>query len=474
MKGVYVLSEEKIKKRSTLVDVILLTTIFSAFLAFIFIAFFHSKEETIQQGKTNTFTIPKSETSEMESTFSNIKIIADVSNDDYAPFAIQYPSTMHKNVNEVITKFITDEKNTYIQKMRIKKDDLKIDASGELNISFEIFEHKENFYSFLVKTVQSLPNEKTTESYTTYFMNNEDGEIFTLDQVLNNNKESLTTVASKVYTLLKEDNRYANLNDNEIKQAILPKWTNFSHFVIHEDNIKFYFNNLIEETTNSPANAAVPLASINDLLIKELQIKVAKPTQNSSAENNDSTKRVALTFDDGPNPDVTPQILEILKKYDAKATFFMLGSRVQYYPDIVKDIYNQGHEIGNHTFNHPQLTKMTEAQILKEYSSTEQAIIQAIGVPSTVFRPPYGATNTQVKNTIDSLHVLWTIDTLDWKHRSAAKILPYVQNSMQNNAIILMHDIHQSTADGLESVLKYLQKNGYEFVTVSEVMKYKK
>ena len=152
----------------------------------------------------------------------------------------------------------------------------------------------------------------------------------------------------------------------------------------------------------------------------------------------------------------------------------MLGSRVQYYPDIVKDIYNQGHEIGNHTFNHPQLTKMTEAQILKEYSSTEQAIIQAIGVPSTVFRPPYGATNTQVKNTIDSLHVLWTIDTLDWKHRSAAKILPYVQNSMQNNAIILMHDIHQSTADGLESVLKYLQKNGYEFVTVSEVMKYKK
>ena len=180
----YVLADKNIKKRNTLVDVILLTAIFSAFLGIIFIAFFHSKEETIKQGNTNTFTIPKSETSEMESPFSNIKIITDVSNDDYAPFAIQYPFTLHENVNEVVTAFITEEKNTYIQKMRLKKDDITVDASGELNISFEIFQHKENFYSFLIKTVQSLPNEKRTESYTTYFVNNADGEI--LDELPKN------------------------------------------------------------------------------------------------------------------------------------------------------------------------------------------------------------------------------------------------------------------------------------------------
>ena len=473
MRGVYGLDENNIKKRNTLVDVILLTSIFSAFLAIIFIVFFHSKEETIQQGRTNTFTIPKSETSEMDSPFSNIKIITDVSNDDYAPFAIQYPYTIHENVNEVITNFITEEKNTYIQKMRLKKGDIKIGATGELNVSFEIFQHKDNFYSFLIKTVQSLPNEKRTESYTTYFLNNEDGKIFTFKQLLSDNKESLKTVASHTYSLLKEDNRYTHLHDDEIKEATKTNWSNFSHFVIHDDVLEFYFNNLIEKNTNIPTNVPVPLTLIDSLLIEQVQLTVAQPNENLGLENNEARKLVALTFDDGPNPDVTPQILELLKRYDAQATFFMLGSRVQYYPEIVKSIYDQGHEIGNHTWNHPQLTKMSEAQILKEYSSTEQAIIQAIGVPSTVFRAPYGASNSLVKNTIDSSHVLWSIDTEDWKHRSANKILPYVENSMHNNAIILMHDIHQSTADGLESVLKFLQNAGYEFVTVSEVVQYK-
>ena len=181
-------------------------------------------------------------------------------------------------------------------------------------------------------------------------------------------------------------------------------------------------------------------------------------------------KLVALTFDDGPHPDVTPLIVSLLEKYNAKATFFMLGSRVQYYPEIARAVYESGHEVGNHTWNHPVLTKMTEAQILKEYSTTEQAIIQAIGAPSTIFRPPYGATNDLVKSVIPSPQFNWTVDTEDWKHRSSEKLLPAVQQAVHQNAIILMHDIHLSTAHGLEAVLQYLQKEGYEFVTISQMM----
>ncbi|WP_223555539.1 polysaccharide deacetylase family protein [Lysinibacillus sphaericus] len=181
-------------------------------------------------------------------------------------------------------------------------------------------------------------------------------------------------------------------------------------------------------------------------------------------------KRVALTFDDGPDAKVTPQVLAILKKYDAKATFFMVGTNVSKNPAIVEQVYEAGHEIGNHTWNHPKLTSLSTAAAKQEVDKTSNAIYNAIGQYPTVFRPPYGATNDKVRSVITMPSILWSIDTLDWKHRNADKVLSYVKASAKDGSIILMHDIHQSTANGLENVILYLQKQGYEFVTVSEIL----
>ena len=181
-------------------------------------------------------------------------------------------------------------------------------------------------------------------------------------------------------------------------------------------------------------------------------------------------KRVALTFDDGPDAKVTPQILAVLKKYEAKATFFMVGKNVLINKEIVKQIYKDGHEIGNHTWNHPKLTKLSNTTVKQEVDLTSNAIFKAIGQNPTVFRPPYGATNDQVRSVISMPSILWSVDTLDWKHRNAAKILSYVKASAKDGSIILMHDIHQSTANGLENVLLYLQQQDYELVTVSEIL----
>ena len=181
-------------------------------------------------------------------------------------------------------------------------------------------------------------------------------------------------------------------------------------------------------------------------------------------------KRVALTFDDGPDAKVTPQVLAILKKYDAKATFFMVGTNVSKNPAIVEQVYEAGHEIGNHTWNHPKLTSLSTSAVKQEVDKTSNAIYNAIGQYPTVFRPPYGATNDKVRSVITTPSILWSIDTLDWKHRNADKVLSYVKASAKDGSIILMHDIHQSTANGLENVILYLQKQGYEFVTVSEIL----
>ncbi|MDD1505685.1 MULTISPECIES: polysaccharide deacetylase family protein [unclassified Lysinibacillus] len=181
-------------------------------------------------------------------------------------------------------------------------------------------------------------------------------------------------------------------------------------------------------------------------------------------------KRVALTFDDGPDAKVTPQVLAILKKYDAKATFFMVGQNVSKNSAVVKQIYEAGHEIGNHTWDHAKLTALSTANVKQEVDRTNNAIYAAIGQYPTVFRPPYGATNDKVRSVMTMPSILWSIDTLDWKHRNAEKILTYVKASAKDGSIILMHDIHQTTANGLENVILYLQKQGYEFVTVSEIL----
>lgn len=181
-------------------------------------------------------------------------------------------------------------------------------------------------------------------------------------------------------------------------------------------------------------------------------------------------KRVALTFDDGPDAKVTPQILATLSKYNAKATFFMVGPNASKNSAIVKKVYEAGHEVGNHTWNHPKLTGLSTANVKQEVDRTSNAIYASIGQYPTVFRPPYGAVNDKVRSVITMPSILWSIDTLDWKHRNADKILASVKASVKDGSIILMHDIHQTTANGLENVILYLQKQGYEFVTVSEIL----
>ena len=468
------MEHQKYDKRSIIIDTILLTAIFSIFLSIIFITFFESRDSqtkeknTVDVPNSVVYSIPKSETSETSSPYSHIRIVTDVSNDPYIPFAIQYPTTTHANINEQIVKIVNLEKQQYIKEMQ-SLHGKSADAVGDLNISFEVFEYDEKYYSFLLHKKRSIPGKETTQSYNTFVMDNDNSQLIGIDTLLNDNEESLKTLSSHIQALLKNEEKFSYIKQSTIQQETSAEWVNFKNFIVANKEITFYFNNLIGEQLYEPLHVSFDLSTINPLLSEQFQIQMVIeepaiiPVQ---AEK----KYVALTFDDGPHPDVTPLILNILEKYNAKATFFMLGSRVQYYPEIARHVYENGHEIGNHTWNHPTLTKMTEAQILKEYSSTEQAIIQAIGVPSTIFRPPYGASNELVKSTITSPHFNWTVDTQDWKYRNAERLLPAVQQAVHPNAVILMHDIHLSTAHGLEAVMQYLQQEGYEFVTISQLM----
>ena len=179
---------------------------------------------------------------------------------------------------------------------------------------------------------------------------------------------------------------------------------------------------------------------------------------------------VAITFDDGPHSRNTDDIVNIFSKYNAHATFFMLGSNVVKYPDVVKRVYDAGHEIGIHTWNHKELTKLSSDEVKNEVNNTATEIEKITGKRPTLVRPPYGSINENVKNSIDNPLILWNIDSLDWKSRDKEKIVPLVVNNVQDGDIILLHDIHSTTIPAVEEILKYLIENDYQVITVSQML----
>lgn len=182
-----------------------------------------------------------------------------------------------------------------------------------------------------------------------------------------------------------------------------------------------------------------------------------------------SRPMISITYDDGPAK-YTSAILDCLEKYGARATFFVQGQSVSKYPDSIKRAVSLGCEIGNHTKNHANLSKLGASQIAEQLSYTNNAVYDLTGVRPALFRPPYGAYNNAVLSAANMPAVMWSVDTLDWKTRNAGKTLDCVRQKARDGSIILMHDIHAPTADAAESVIKYLLKQGYQLVTVSELL----
>lgn len=181
-------------------------------------------------------------------------------------------------------------------------------------------------------------------------------------------------------------------------------------------------------------------------------------------------KLVALTFDDGPNNTSTPRILDILKKNDVKATFFVLGSMVDANPTVVKRAHDEGHVIANHSYSHANLINLDEKGIQNEVIKTNQKIEKIIGEEPYLLRPPYGSFNSKVKNATGMEIALWNVDSLDWKTRNSNAILKQVKSSVLPHSVILMHDIYSTTADSLDPMIKHLKSQGYEFCFVDELI----
>ena len=185
-----------------------------------------------------------------------------------------------------------------------------------------------------------------------------------------------------------------------------------------------------------------------------------------------SKPMVALTFDDGPNYN-TSKVLDILEKYNVKATFFILGSNIKGNEGIIKRMNELDMEIGNHMYSHKLITKLKNQAINKEITKVDNLVFDIIGEYPTLVRPSYGTFNKRIKSLVDRPIIIWNVDTLDWKNHSSKRISKRVFRNIGDGDIVLMHDIYSATANSLEIIIPKLLDMGYQIVTVSELFYYK-
>src|SRR5881275_3270751 len=184
---------------------------------------------------------------------------------------------------------------------------------------------------------------------------------------------------------------------------------------------------------------------------------------------------IALTFDDGPNEKLTPRLLDLLAQHHIHGTFFVIGENVAQHPEIVQRAVREGHEIGNHSWSHPNLAKMSDDAVRSQIKRTEEAITGAIGSRPALLRPPYGSLTTRQKHFIhDELGyeiVLWDVDPYDWKRPGPSVVTNRILKETRPGSIVLSHDIHPGTIEAMPATLSELEAKGFKFVTVSELLR---
>lgn len=200
------------------------------------------------------------------------------------------------------------------------------------------------------------------------------------------------------------------------------------------------------------------------------QVEMQDARDSETVKKKEDIKKIALTFDDGPHPSYTEELLDGLKERGVHATFFVTGEHAKLHPDIIKRMYDEGHLIGNHTYSHIQLKSSNREQFKEELIETNEIISGITGQEVQFVRPPYGTWDKKFETELNMFPVLWTIDPLDWCSHNVSCITSSVVSKAEENDIILMHDYYDTTVTAALKIVDELQAEGYEFVTVEEIM----
>lgn len=402
-----------------------------------------TKAEGNKEAKTNGRIVEYSK-------YPGVDLITDITDKEKYHIAMHYPKFDSKELNKEIEEYVSAIEEDFLTTVNENRKFIK-NHTANLSLTLDIYLMANNTYSIVFSEGSYVVGANAQQKAKIYLADINKGKFIQQIKIFKDTKQN----REQLYTLLsesfKESVEYSPLLfEEDLKEWTMNKENNFSNMYFTDKSAVFKFDKY--EVTAGAAGMpeiSIPLEQMRDLLTDEWKDKLwmdntkkddkddsnekqiakeEKPDTNSST----SGKRVALTFDDGPHPKNTLKIIDLLDKYDAKATFFMLGNRVDFYPEVANRVADEGHELGNHTWNHKDLTTLSKEEIIQEVEKTNEIIKSATGREPTVFRPPFGAVNEQVQQSISSPSILWTIDTLDWQSHNPNEILKIVKENVND------------------------------------------
>ncbi len=390
-------------------------------------------------------------------------------------YAVDYQVIDNEKIEEYRDEKIKEAKSRFKKKKEKEekkraeenKDNKKYKSPEEaLIVNTAVYTADNGAVSLTVKCSEKEEQDKdmhTTDSYIdTYLVSAKTGsEIMPVQVMTNDYREKCSDYITEYFQKKYNED---DLADNW-KDYLKPEKTNFNKFAMDDNDFVFYFDKgTVLKDKSRYAEVRVSASLLESSFRSSIVERYIDPDK----------PMVALTYDDGPGDKSESDILDCLEKNGAVATFFYVGSRVSSGSDKISRALELGCEIGNHTWSHPMLTTLKAKKVKKEVNDTNEAIKKACGQYPTVLRPSYGDINEKVAKETGMPVILWSVDTLDWKTRNAGKIFKSIKSVKDlDGKIILMHSIHQETADATKKIIPWLNKNGYQTVTVSELVKYK-
>lgn len=403
----------------------------------------------------------------------DIKSKIDYSKDSLV--AAHYPKIGKKNID----KNIEDIVESYISSFKEENKDFEAKDQKDmkdLHIDYESYNYKDKLVSLKFKINEGREDEKLR----TAVYNLEDDKGVKLEDILID--ESLSYISSQtIGQFASLDSSKALMDDPAVVDSLKNDIKNYSNFLMTSQGMELVLPQISKEETvllsydDLDMYSKYNLDNLVALSEEELEEKIANAQKGGRIRPGlDPNKpMVALTYDDGPSAKATAAILDQLKKYNSAATFFVLGQNAKIYPDLIQRMADEGHEIGNHSYSHKQLTKISVEELNKEVNDTQKAVSDIVGYEPTLLRPTYGAINDTVKTHVPMPLMLWSIDTLDWKFRDSQRVTNSILGNVKDGDIVLMHDLYDSTRDASLNVIPELVNKGYQLVTLSEMYELK-
>lgn len=367
----------------------------------------------------------------------------------------------------ILALALTSITSSYMQKFSSSKEVITpvVKTDKEITRSEHIKKYIDTIAEGSLVDVIDIKKEVTsilttnTNRYESVLFDYETGKEITIDSLIKSDKKEDFKEKITELLYLKYPKFIADVLSNFDKTNV--------YFMKDNELIIYYYDYDITPTVKEDLYLTVNYNEIKDYLNITVDLDSEYSNEDGSIIN-PAKKQIAITFDDGPGA-YTERLSGILEDNHAHSTFFMLGKNMNYYQDVIKKLYQDGNEIGYHSYAHKNFLRQNISDIQAEFNESNEILKSIIGEGITLTRPPYGSINSDVKKSLDTVFILWNIDTEDWRHKDALYLTNYVMNNVFEGAIILFHDIHKTSVDTMEKLLPLLYVEGYQLVTVSDL-----